>query len=154
LDKYIRPSIQSDVEYLAVRLRHADVEELAASGWTPYDSLSYGLHKGRVCFTMLDPCGLPLGMVGVCPSHEFEDFGVVWLLGTDEIATHQKRFLRQSRPVLAELYQLTGYRAFYNRTYYKNKLHHRWLKWLGFTFINTIGDFHTFVRIKDTCVDQ
>lgn len=153
-NSYVRPSTEADVEYLAVRLRSADVEELAASGWTPFDSLSYGLHKGLVCLTMLDPCGVPLGMVGVCPSHEgFDDFGVIWLLGTDEITTHQKRFLRQSLPVLTEFYKQTGCRAFYNRTYYKNKIHHRWLKWLGFTFINTIDNFHTFVRINGECVD-
>lgn len=151
MHNYIRPSTVDDVEYLATRLRKADVEELAATGWTPQQSLAYGL-TGVACYTMLDDVGTPFGMVGVCKCPYFPDFGVIWLLGTDEIVKHQKRFLRQSHPVLTKLYKDTGYKAFYNRTYFKNTVHHRWLKWMGFTFIQSDGKFHTFVRIN-TCVD-
>lgn len=153
---YVRPSTEADVEYLATRLRTEDVEELSADGWQPLDSLMEGFRKGKVTLTLLAPdTGEPIGMLGVVPCTVYEDFGVIWLLGSDRIKEHSWTFLAQSRPVLARLYDETGYRAFYNRTYYKNTIHHQWLKWLRFKFISTDGTFHTFVRLKDTpCADQ
>jgi hypothetical protein len=153
MGKPIRPTEWSDVEYLSTRLRTKDVEELLAFGWQPLASLEHGFNHSWPCYTILTPTGDPMGMLGVVPCQTYEDFGVIWLLGTDDILTHSKWFLRHSRPVLAELYSSTGCKGFWNRTYIKNIVHHNWLRWLGFKFIHREGDFLTFVRLKDrSCV--
>ena len=150
LDNYIRPSNLSDVEYLATRLRPEDVEELLADGWEPLDSLKAGLEQGSVTYTLLAPdTQEPIGMLGVVLCPYYEDFGVIWLLGTDGIKKHSWTFLAQSRPVLDLLFKQTGFKGFYNKTYELNTIHHAWLKWLRFKFIAKEGRFYTFVRLRD-----
>lgn len=147
---HIRPSTAADVEYLATRLRPEDVEELAADGWQPLDALDTGLRHGSVTYTLLAPdTGEPIGMVGVVPCEVYKDFGRIWLLGTDGIKKHSLIFLRQSRPVLYRLYDESGCKGFYNRTYKKNTVHHQWLKWLKFHFINEDDEFYTFVKLSN-----
>lgn len=147
--KHVRPSTWSDVVYLSDKLRDADVEELAATGYTPMDALADGFNRAQACYTILTPTdhSKPMGMVGVGASH-FEDIGLIWMLGTDDVVTHGIRFLKDSKPVLSDLFEMTGYRAFYNHTFYKNTVHHHWLKWMGFHFIASNGRFHEFIKLK------
>jgi len=130
--KYLRRSDWSDVWYLSAHLRPEDVAECEAHGRTPLDALAEGLEKSDVCYTLLDPSGTPAGMLGVGSG------GCIWLLGTPGIEKHSMTFLRHSRAVLEELYRETGYDLLYNYTFIDNELHHRWLRWLGFSFLRTV----------------
>jgi hypothetical protein len=146
--KHIRPSDWNDVWYLAGQLRQADIEECAAHGHTPLDALAISRENSRVCYTLLDPAGQALGMAGVAGD------GLVWLLGTPGIEKNTMAFLRHSMPVLRHFYREAGTDLLYNYTYSENKLHHKWLRWLGFTFIRQVTlpplgkPFYEFARLK------
>lgn len=153
LMKYIRPSVQEDVEFLSSRLREEDVEEVTASANTPFNALSHGLAVSKPCYTLIDREHTPVGMLGVCEG-TYRNSGIIWLLGTKGIETNSISFLRHSKPVLGSLFVGTGYDFVYNYTYVKNELHHRWLRWLGFTFLRTITlpstgkEFIEFVKLR------
>ena len=56
--------------------------------------------------------------------------GVVWLVGTDEIAKHPVMFYRLSKKIFQRLSD--GYDKLFNFVDNRNTLSLRWLKWLGF----------------------
>lgn len=151
--QYIRPSTQEDVEYLSIRLRDEDVEEVLAGNNTPFNALAHGLEVSELCYTLIDRHQTPVGMLGICKGY-YNNSGIIWLLGTKGIEENSITFLRNSKPVLAQFYERTGYDFLYNYTYVKNELHHKWLRWLGFTFLRTITmpttgkEFIEFVKLR------
>jgi len=130
-----RPSIQSDVDYLAPRLRPEDVAEVRAnSGFEPHFTLSLGLLYSDKCFTMVTPDGEPVGMFGVGKSN-MPNTGIVWMLNTPLLEKHRVQFLRACKAgewvdVLHEKYPILT-----NAVDERNTKHIRWLRWLGFTFV-------------------
>lgn len=146
--KYLRRSDWSDVWYLSAYLRPEDVAECEAQGKTPLDALAEGLERSDVCYTLLDPAGMPVAMLGVGAG------GYIWLLGTDGIRKHQTTFLRHCKGFLRTLYDETGYDLLFNYTYIENELHHKWLKWLGFSFLRVVSLppsnklFYEFARLR------
>lgn len=149
-----RLTTKDDVEFVARFMRQHDKEEVGALGFSPLDALIHGYENSSVCYTGLTPDSYdPLCIMGIVPSTEFPDFGLIWLLGTPAIEKHGWRFLSMSRPMLAELFETTGYEGFYNYTYKANREHHRWLRWLQFKFIREITtptghQFYEFARLK------
>jgi hypothetical protein len=116
-----------------------------------------GLKMGDKTLTMVAPTGIPVGLLGVGKSM-IEGAGSIWLLATDDIEKYQITFLRHSKKVLKELQQ--DYLALHNYVDARNSLHIKWLKWMGFTFINKLDrfgveqrPFYEFVRINE-CVYQ
>jgi len=133
---YTRPAVWGDVSYIAQNMREADKAEiLAASGSTPEQALTKGLlataFGGRTTTVCL-PDDTPVAMLGVLPAGQ-PDVGLVWMLASNDLKNIQTQFLRESRRQLAEI--TDGYRVVYNYTDARNTLHHRWLKWTGFKFI-------------------
>lgn len=130
----VRLATEDDAQYLASRLRQADVDEVDAAQemFTPYGVLSTGVYRSRPCMTGLFD-GIPAAMFGVTPIPASSS-GLIWLLGTDAITDNWRPFLRASRPWLVEL--SLGYRSLLNAVDERNVAHVRWLQWLGFTFIN------------------
>jgi hypothetical protein len=136
----IRPSHSFDVGTIAPHMRLADQKEvLAASGHTPHQALRQALKVSAVCMTAcLD--GNPIAMFGVNPDLDlFKDTGVVyghvWFLGTDESTQDPKGFMRASRKwlgILSEKYTALG-----NVVDARNSKHIRWIKAMGFDFIDT-----------------
>lgn len=155
--KYIRPSVQEDVDFLSNNLREEDVEEVLAGNNTPLNALSHGFEKSSPCYTLIDRQSTPLGMLGVVGG-TYANSGIIWLLGTKGIEDNSVAFLRNSKPVLDDLFYRTGCTFFYNYTYAKNELHHRWLRWLGFTFLRTVTmpstgkEFIEFVKLRGSYV--
>lgn len=153
MDKYIRNTIADDIEFLADNMRIEDVEEVEAIGITPLYALSHGYHCSDICLTMLGSDGVPMGMYGVAKSHN-PQLGAIWLLGTKGIEDNTMTFLRHSREGLDRLWSSTSYDGFYNLSYAENTLHHRWLKWLGFTFLREVKlpphdkPFYEFVKLR------
>jgi hypothetical protein len=153
-----RPSIMQDALDLAPRLRKEDVEEvLAAGGKSALASLMEGVQLSDACFTCVDGDGRPVLMFGTVPHPTDQLVGCIWLLASDEIAKHRIRFLREC-PRYVEGFQ-RKYPVLMNFTDCRNHLHHKWLRWCGFDFINIVkgfgpGDhpFYEVVRIrKDQC---
>ncbi|WP_313196207.1 hypothetical protein [Shinella zoogloeoides] len=154
-----RPSTPEDVAYLAPRLRHADVAEvLAAGGASIEESLMDGLASPDGCFTAIDENGNPVLMFGTAPHPALSEVGCIWLLASDEIAKHRTDFLRNTRPFVERFHQ--KYPLLMNYTDCRNTVHHRWLRWCGFSFINIVkglgpGDhpFYEVVKLRnDQCV--
>ena len=122
-----------DYEYIASRMRNADIREVHAySGMSPIDGLRFAFkHSGLACTVVGEN---PCAMFGVVPLDD--ETGSVWLLGTDELtATPLRReFLRKGRGFVDNLHNyrplLSGFID------ERNTLHVTWLKRLGFTIIN------------------
>ena len=152
MDKYLTPTTVEDIDYLSPRLRQADKDEcFAATGKPVRDALYTGYLAGDITLTLRTSTGLRVGVCGVVPSPTM-DAGVVWMTATDDIYQHQMTFLRRSKAALD--YLAEDYFLLYNYVDARNTLHIRWLKWMGFTFINKHTDygaekrlFYEFLRI-------
>lgn len=152
---FYRPTTWDDVDFVSKYMREEDKEECIAGGLLPHHALSLSYEGAIVAYTLLTPnTHIPGAVLGVGMSNLNPCMGVIWMLGTDAIKTHRFTFLRNCKPVLNELYEITGKDCFYNYTYSKNTLHHAWLKWLGFKFLREVSlppdgnTFLEFVRLK------
>ena len=149
-----RPTTWDDVYHVVDNMREEDVDECRAGGLTAYSALSLSYESALVSYTLLTPEHVPAAILGVQDSVLGPQFGSIWMLGTEDIAKHKVTFLKRCKPFLTELYDKTGKECFYNYTYSENKLHHAWLKWLGFKFIREVElppygfSFIEFVRLK------
>ncbi|WP_296084175.1 hypothetical protein [uncultured Agrobacterium sp.] len=149
----VRLSIVEDVRYLASRLRKEDLDEvLAGGGVSAEQSLMDGLNSSDVCLTGVNEHGLPMLMFGTVPHPSDPLVGGVWLLASDEVLKHRTDFLRKSREYM-DIFQ-RKYPVLMNFTDCRNSVHHRWLRWCRFNFINIVnglgpGDhpFYEVVRI-------
>lgn len=148
---YSRLTLKDDLEYLATNMRDADKAELQATiGWQPLPALQFALNNSEICKTALTAEGEPVMIYGVTPS-DTPGLGVIWMLGTDGIQKVQTTFLRECRKEIMSI--SSGYSAVFNYTDARNTLHHRWLKWCGFTFLNKQNygvegrPFYQFVKI-------
>jgi hypothetical protein len=150
-----RQATWDDVYYIADNMREEDQDECRAGGLTPLDALSLSFDGSQVAYTLFEPVSLvPAAVLGVSHGALGPGFGNVWMLGTDGIRKHKFAFLRRCKPFVDSLFEETGYDALYNYTYVENKLHHAWLKWLGFKFIREVElppyghCFYEFVRLR------
>ncbi len=138
---------------MAPNLRKADlneIEALTAEGPLQALKTSMALSTVRLTATHL---GEPFAIWGICPIQE--DVGAVWLLGTDTITIPSvtRQFLRFSKLYVEQFQSM--YPLLFNYIDARNTVHIRWLKWLGFNFINLHPEFgvgklpfYEFVRIK------
>lgn len=151
----VRFSTPEDVAYLAPRLRKEDLEEIMAAGATSAEeSLLDGLASPDACLTGVDEAGRPMLMFGTSPHPTDPMVGLVWLLASDEVLKHRTDFLRKSRQFMAIFN--AKYPILMNFTDCRNTVHHRWLRWCGFHFINTVRGigpgnhpFYEVVRVRN-----
>lgn len=130
-----RPSIRTDVDFLAPRLRPEDLAEVRAnSGHDAKTTLLLGHLLSDQSYTMVGYEGDPVGMFGVCPT-QTEQVGAVWMLCTEDLVRHTVPFLRNCRKGgwLERLHQ--DYPILTNHVDERNIVHIRWLQWMGFTFV-------------------
>jgi len=152
---HYRPSIPGDAEYLAPRLRDADLSEIrAASGNDPLQSLLTSIHMGTSTFTMIDPDdGQPVGIFGLTETDE--PFAAsVWAMATPQLLKHPKLFMRESRAWVESVNDI--YPVLFNYVDERNVVHIKWLQAMGFVFIHRHLHFGVerrtfieFVRIRD-----
>lgn len=149
--QYWRLPVEGDCEFIAEHMRPEDVMEVEALDHSPLLALRLGSNNSLICYTLLDPSGTPVAMLGVTEGFS-PGFGAIWLLGTPGIEKFGYRFLRYSKQVLQEFYDKSGCEVFYNYTHKDNTVHHKWLKWLGFSFLRRVkygqSGFLEFVRLK------
>ena len=153
MDKLLTPTTVEDIDFVAPRLRKADYNEcMASTGQKPRGVLHRSLDLGDISLTLRAPNGDRVGLCGVVPS-PLAEAGVVWMVATDDIYQHQTTFLRNSKRALKHLSE--DYLVLFNCVDARNSLHIKWLRWMGFTFINKHENygaekrlFYEFVRIK------
>lgn len=140
----VRAASRNDVMALRYSLRTADLVELQAHKISPEEALLNG-HKHSLphAFTVTVD-NRPAAMFGVVPVTDSE-FGAIWFLGSKLIHKIKLQFLRESRTWLDTLSQ--DYQLLFNDVHHDNKLHIRWLKWLGFSFLHYEAPFIEFVKI-------
>lgn len=151
---YVRLADLSDVPLIVADLRPADrAELLAASPYPLGDTLRYGVTFGY-CEAACLPDGSPVALWGTTPTQD-PDLGLVWMVATNRFSSLHRQFLRGCRWGLQRVGH--GYKALYNYTDARNTVHHRWLKWCGFTIIKEHPNFgvegrpfYEFVRLMET----
>lgn len=151
---YTRETAKEDIPYLAVNLRNEDrAEILASSGLPPEVALEMGRVISRRCRTICMSDGTPAGIYGVSDT-KIKGLGSIWLLATPDLLKVQRQFLRECREGISEISQ--GYSCVFNYTDARNAVHHKWLKWCGFTFIKEHKNFgkqnetfYEFVKITE-----
>ena len=130
-----RPAIEADVGFLSIRLRKEDIREIqAASGRTPQESLTLGL-KGSYPHAVTLCCsktGTPYAMCGI--RRAGCGYGMVWLLGTDEIRNHVLSFQRTVKTLLHAVWTSGQYHVIGNAVHSRNHKAIDWLMRLGFKF--------------------
>lgn len=125
-----RPAEAEDVEFLASRLREADVREVRALGYrSARAALEASLASSDVAFTGLID-GVP-AMVFGAGAPVFAESGMVWALGTDLLTAHPRAMLLHGREKIREL--LEFFPVLENWCDARYDAAHRWLKRLGFT---------------------
>jgi hypothetical protein len=146
---YVRAYRPGDELDLVPRLRDADLREIkAATDASPLDVLREGAEQSVPSCTIIGNYDTVAGMFGATRE------GRVWLLGSEELVTSplNRQFLRECRRWCDKLHDL--YPLLWNVIDERNEVHIRWLKWMGFTFINKKPygphglPFLEFVRIK------
>lgn len=105
-------------------MRPADIAECAATGQTARESLEQCFALSKTCRTILDPEGRVVSMFGVCEG------GLVWLLASTRIYSHTREFLRRSREEFRKVLGREPVAWCYS--FAQNRVHHRWLEWVGF----------------------
>lgn len=133
LKGFIRQASLTDTVSIAKDLREADKAEIKAhSGIDPVVTLDHARRSGDRVRVVCLPNGVPAAIYGVNPT-SVEGLGSVWMVATNQFHLLHRQFLRECREEIEDLGQ--GYRALFNYTDARNTVHHRWIKWAGFTFI-------------------
>lgn len=141
----VRPASVADLDYIASNLRADDLQEIEALG-LERDAIRSLSGTSKVL--AWGPEGRPFSIFGVHPDG---DTGMIWSLSTPEISLRWREAHRAVPAILDELGQ--GFSVLANVKDARHTHHIRWLKSLGFVFINThhMGPhslpFHEFVRI-------
>ena len=149
-----RLTLIPDCYYVAQRMRSADRDEVASCGRTPIRCLLNGYIYGHKCITILID-GIPIAICGTVISNAKEPKAAsIWLLGTDGITEHKRLFIENSKAYLD--YLCEGYDLVWNYVDARNRVHIRWLRWLGFVFIRSTTDksidgtsFYEFAKITN-----
>ena len=153
-DTHVRPSCLEDVATIANDMRQEDVDECKAqAGACPKGSLLYCFFMSKPCMTLVSRHGEPISMWGAIP--EGLSSGRIWLLGRQAMLddmSDKHYFLRESKVQLAKLHE--QYPVLFNVVDARNKIHIRWIQWMGFTFIREHPQwgpesrgFYEFVKI-------
>ena len=151
---YVRKTTNEDVEYLAQHLRQEDIDECAAGGMTPLVALRRSVDTSFLNYSLYGPQSKCAAILGISHSPLGEDWGIVWLLGSEDIVRFKFLFLEHSRPMLDDLFIESNKSVFYNATYRENHVHHAWLRWLGFKFLREVKlppyelPFFEFVKLR------
>lgn len=143
------PATLAHADDLAPRMRASDRAEVWASGmFTPAMALRMSVAHSLVSVAALAD-GVPFAIFGVAPRSLVSETGIPWLLGSDDVCTHQKVFLRQGRMYVGAMLNL--YPRLENYVDARNTTSIEWLRWLGFDILpatpfGAFGlPFHRFV---------
>lgn len=125
------PPTRDRVEFIAERLRAADVAELAIThpGQAPGDVLRDAIDSARWAI-VAEVDGRPAIVYGVTPTPD-PRVGSAWMLATDDLRRVSREFIARCRAEVRLMEQT--FLVLFNEVHRENKLALRWLEWLGFT---------------------
>jgi len=126
------------VQELVQLVREEDRREVEdISGRSLYANLVFAMENARPCLTARTKAGELVFIAGVVPTAPRE--GAVALIGTRAIECNRLAFMRASLSLLSAAH--SSYDRLYNVVDCRNKLHIRYLEWLGFTMGNRIEKY-------------
>ena len=129
---YLRKANLQDLRYVAANLREIDkIEAFYQTGQEPLQALQFTYICSQVNMAIADDNDQPIGLCGVVSD------GIIWMVATDKLFANKKyriQLIRKGRKWVESL--LKKYKVLYNFVYAENDSAIKWLKSLGFTFIN------------------
>lgn len=139
------------IDHLTDHLRQSDLDEIRAMhGSSPRDAVLTSLQISSHAYMVLDKSGIPVAVFGAAP-HPLPGVGVVWMVGTDDIAKLGFSIARKTRPYFDTLND--AYHILWNYIDDRNKLSMKWLRWGAFRLIAEKPEFgperrtfHIFAR--------
>ena len=148
---YLRKSNLEDLNYVCKNMREMDrLEALYQTGKDAEDALRLTYLWASETLTIAGDKDQPMGMCGVISD------GCIWMIATDELFSNKKykiQLIREGRKWVNNL--LKNYNLLYNMVYAENHSAIKWLKSLGFTFVNYHEEygkeskpFYEFLRIS------
>ena len=148
---YLRKASLKDFKYVVSNMRVMDkIEAKYQTGLEPELALSYTFLGSQVNMAIADDNDQPIGLCGVIQD------GCIWCVATDDLYSNKKyriQLIRQGRVCVDNL--LESYKILYNYVYAENTSAIKWLKALGFTFVNYHEEygqeskpFYEFLRIS------
>lgn len=148
----ISPVTAEDVEFIASRLRAADIAELKAASETtsPLETIQRALIHSDESFVYCNG-DTPIAIGGVVHRTEL-DGGAPWLLGTEEIFKHPRTLLKASTKKINEW--LSKYKFLTIAVHVENKQSIQFIEHLGFNCMNTVklNDwFYIYTRSLEEC---
>ena len=124
------------ISSLASRLREADKQEIkATSDLDAFTGLSRSVASSPISISIMEG-EVPIALYGSVPDEE--NSALVWLLASNDLQRHSKQFLRESRNYVSKLHRESNADLLWNLTDKRNTVHHKWLKWCGFSFIREV----------------
>ena len=128
-----------DAKQLAPTLREEDIAECKAhSNIDGETALVLGVQHSHLPIGIYLDNNKCISIVGVVP--EEKKIGRIWLLASNDLKeVLSYRFLKHSKGVCELLNK--SFPILYNYVDARNDLHIKWLKWMGFTFINKHEQF-------------
>ena len=148
---YLRKSKLSDLNHVVKHMRNMDkMEAYYQTGKQPEEALRLSYLYGQTNMAIADDNDNPIGLCGVIAD------GCIWMVATDELFDNRKykiQLIREGRKWVNNL--LKSYDLLYNMVYAENHSAIKWLKSLGFTFVNYHEEygkeskpFYEFLRIS------
>lgn len=127
-------TITAALDFIAENLRPSDLDEVkATTADPPREALGFSVGQSDLCWLILDRTGLPMGVMGVAPSHH-PKVGVPWLIGTPGLEEEGIAVLRQTRKHVDQMQEL--YPVLTNFVDARNDTSIGWLLWAGFRLID------------------
>ena len=128
---HLRKATLEDLKYVANNMRVLDkIEAYYQSGQQPEKALQFTYVCSNINMAIADDNDKPIGLCGVVSG------GVIWMVATDKLFENKKyriQLIRKGRKWVESL--LKKYKVLYNFVYAENDSAIKWLKSLGFTFI-------------------
>jgi hypothetical protein len=128
----VRPASLEDARWVASRLRREDADEvLIASGMDPRTVIGISFEQSAMVFSMVPEGEPPVALFGVSDDPTTAGLGIVWLLGTTEVARHALGVIEAARMYL-RLFLNVYPAGLHNIVWSQNATHLRWCRMLGF----------------------
>jgi len=146
----IRPATLGDVYFMSSRLRGDDVRELeTAMQMSARRTLYHSFAQSHLCFVG-SPERDPVVMFGVGPDPRNPQLGIIWMVGTHDLAKSSRSIIRQTPEVLQSFLVLYP-EGLHVLSDSRNLLHQRWLNLIGFQVLDTqdvhgVPFLHVFYR--------
>ena len=147
---YLRKAKLKDLDYVVKNLRVMDkIEVFYQTGQKPENAIRLSYLYTKENMAIADDDDNPIGLCGVVSD------GCIWMVATDDLFVNKKyriQLIRQGKQWVDSL--LKKYNLLYDMVYAENDSAIKWLRCLGFTFINYHAEygehskpFYEFMRI-------